>query len=83
MFIRFWNAFVKITGWLVQALCFRTEVLYEDPSAQGRRVKGAAIIISNHTSVYDLPLYMFVFFSRTLRFQIAELQLRKNRSAGC
>ena len=71
--IRFWNAFVKITGWPVQLLCFRTRIYYEDRARQDRRIKGPAIIVSNHTSVFDYAVWLFVFFSRTLRFQMAEL----------
>ncbi len=75
--IHFWNGFVKITGWLAQWVCFRTRIYYEDRSVQGRRIKGPAIIISNHTSVFDYAVYLFVFFSRTVRFQMAELLFRK------
>ena len=75
--IRFWNAFAKITGWPVQFLCFRTKIYYIDRARQDRRIKGPAIIISNHTSVFDYAVWMFVFFSRTLRFQMAELLFDK------
>ena len=74
--VRFWNWFAKITGWPVQFLCFRTKVYYEN-AACSRRIKGPAIIISNHTSVFDYAVYLFVFFSRTLRFQMAEVLYRK------
>lgn len=77
MFISFFNAFVKITAWPVQCLCFRTKISYEDKALQGRRIKGGAIIISNHTSVFDYAVYLFVFFSRTLRFQMAEVLFKK------
>lgn len=77
MFIRFWNAFVKITGYFVQLPVFRTKVYYEDKSVQSRRIKGAAIIISNHTSVWDYGVYLFVFFFRTLRAQMAEVLFQK------
>ncbi|MBR6914997.1 MAG: 1-acyl-sn-glycerol-3-phosphate acyltransferase [Clostridia bacterium] len=75
--IRFWNAFVKITGWPTQFFCFRTKVYYENASTCSRRIKGPAIIISNHTSVFDYAVYLFVFFSRTLRFQMAEVLYKK------
>ncbi|MBR6312636.1 MAG: 1-acyl-sn-glycerol-3-phosphate acyltransferase, partial [Oscillospiraceae bacterium] len=75
--IRFWNAFVKITGWPVQLLCFRTRIYYSDRERQGRRIKGPAILISNHTSVFDYAVWLFVFFSRTLRYQMAELLFHK------
>ena len=75
--IRFWNVFVKLTGWPAQFFCFRTKVCYEDRKAQSRHIKGPAIIISNHTSVFDYAVYLFVFFTRTLRFQMAEVLFRK------
>lgn len=74
----FFNAFVKITGWLAQFFCFRTKVFYEDKKTQSRKIKGKAIIISNHTSVYDYAVFIFVFFFRVLRYQMAEV-LFKNR----
>ena len=75
--IRFWNAFVKVTGWLPQKLIFRTKVYYEDKQAQSRRIKGAAIVISNHTTVWDYAAYLFVFFFRTFRCQMAEILFQK------
>ncbi len=75
--IALWNIFVKITAWPVQFFCFRTKVYYEDKKTQGRRIKGPAIIISNHTSIFDYAVYLFVFFSRTLRFQMAEVLFKK------
>ena len=71
------NWFVKITGWLPQRIAFKTKVFYEDKKVQSRRIKGAKIIISNHTSVYDYAVFMFVFFSRALRYQIAEVIFQK------
>lgn len=77
MLIHFVNLFVKITGWPVQFVCFRTKILYEDKEAQSRRIKGKAIVISNHTSVFDYAVMMFVFFGRTLRYQMAEVLFNK------
>ncbi|MCQ2498770.1 MAG: 1-acyl-sn-glycerol-3-phosphate acyltransferase [Lachnospiraceae bacterium] len=77
MWISFWNWFVKITGWPVQKICFRTKIYYEDKSVQSRKIKGPAIIISNHTSVFDYAVWLFVFWGRTLRFQMAELLFKK------
>ncbi len=77
MRIAFWNWFVKLTGWPAALLCFRTKIYYEDRKTQGRHIKGPAIVISNHTSVFDYAVYLFVFFTRTLRFQMAELLYRK------
>lgn len=77
MLISFWNWFVKITAYPVQLFCFRTKIYYENNKVQKRRIKGPAIIISNHTSVFDYAVYLFVFFSRTLRFQMAEVLFEK------
>lgn len=71
------NVFTKITGYPAQLLCFRTKVYYEDKSVQSRRIKGGTILISNHTSIFDYAVYLFVFWSRTLRFQMAEVLFRK------
>lgn len=75
--IGFFNAFTKVTGWPVQKICFRTKIYYENKSVQGRRIKGPAIIVSNHTSVFDYAVFLFVFWSRTLRYQMAELLFDK------
>ena len=75
--MRIFNFFVKITGFLVQKLCFRTKVFYEDKSVQSRRIKSKAIIVSNHTSVYDYAVMIFVFFGRVLRYQMAEVLFKK------
>ena len=75
--VAFFNWFTKITAWILQKICFRTKVYYEEKSAQGRRIKGSAIIISNHTSIYDYAVFLFVFFNRTLRYQMAEVLFKK------
>lgn len=74
---RFMNGFTKITGWPAAALIFRTKVYYEDKSVQSRRIKGPAIVVSNHTSLYDFAVLLFVFFFRTVRYQMAEVLFRK------
>ena len=75
--IHFFNWFTKVTSWIVQKLCFRTKIYYEKRAEQGRRIRGSAIIISNHTSVYDYAVFLFVFFGRTLRYQMAEVLFKK------
>ena len=77
MLIQLWNAFVKITGYPVQKAVFRTKVYYEDKKIQSRHINGPAILISNHTSVWDYAVFLFVFFFRTLRTQMAEVLFRK------
>ncbi len=77
MWYDFFNKFVIVTAWPIQKICFRTKILYEDKTIQDRFIKGPAILISNHTSVFDYAVYLFVFFTRTLRFQMAELLFDK------
>ncbi len=78
MMVPLYNWFVKITGYFVQLFMFRTKVYYEDKSVQSRRIKGSAIVISNHVTVMDFAVLMFVFYSRTLRCLIAELMFSQN-----
>lgn len=70
--------FVKITGYIPQKLFFRTKVHYNDKRAQSRRIKGRAIVISNHRSVWDFAMMMFLFPMRNLRCLVAEIMFQKN-----
>ena len=74
---KFFIAFVKLTGWLPQKLFLRIKCYYEDKAVQGRKIKGPAILISNHTTIFDFAIMLFVFFGRTLRYQMAEVLFRK------
>lgn len=73
----FFNWFVKITAWPIQKVIFRTKIYYQNKKIQARKIKGSAIVISNHTSVYDYAVLLFVFFSRTVRYQMAEVLFKK------
>ena len=68
---------MRVTAYPVQLPIFRTKVYYEDRRVQSRRIKGGAIVICNHTSVWDYAALMFVFFFRTLRAQMAEVLFEK------
>lgn len=76
--IALYNWFVKITGYFVQLFMFKNKIYYEDKSIQSRRIKGSAIVISNHVTIMDFAVMMFVFYSRTLRCLIAELMFERN-----
>ena len=75
--IAFFNYFVKITGWLPAFLIMRMKVSYENKKVQKRHIKGKAILVSNHTSVYDYACFLYLFFFRTLRYQMAEVLYKK------
>lgn len=77
MWINFWNWFTKITAWPIQRMIFRTITYCEDRSVQSRRIRGRGIIVSNHTAVFDYAAFLFVFFSRTIRTQMAEVLFEK------
>ena len=68
--------FVKITGAPVFYLLMRTKVYYENRKAQGLRIKGKAIIVSNHRSIWDVAMMMMTFLGRTLRCVVAEVMYR-------
>lgn len=76
MWIRFCNWFTKLTAFPVQLVCFRTKTVYEDREAV-RALKGPVLLVSNHTSVFDYAVYLFVFFFRTLRTVMAEVLFQK------
>mgnify|MGYP002519391006 FL=1 len=71
--------FVKITGILPQFILFRTKVHYRNKKAQSRKINGPAIVVSNHSSIYDFAVMMFVFWRNTLRCLVAAVIYNKNK----
>ena len=52
LWIRIFNWFAKITGFIPFWLAFRTKLYYVDRKLQGRHIKGPAIIMSNHIQLF-------------------------------
>ena len=75
--IAFFHWFVRITGFIPERLVFRTKVYYQDKAAQSRRIKGKAIVVCNHTSLFDFAVLLFLFPTRTLRALAAEVLYEK------
>jgi 1-acyl-sn-glycerol-3-phosphate acyltransferase len=75
---KLFTGIVKVTAYPIELVVFRTKIHYEDKSVQGRKIKGPAIIVSNHTSVYDFAQMMQVFFGRHLHCLMADI-LYRNR----
>lgn len=73
LWIRIFNWFAKITGFIPFWIAFRTKVHYVDKAIQSRKIKGPAIIMSNHIQLFDYVVYIFVFWRRTIRTQAAEV----------
>ena len=69
----FLNWFVKITGFPGEVVFYRKKIYYEDKKASNRKIKGGALIISNHTDIYDYPLMMYTFLGRNLHVLVAEV----------
>ena len=63
--------FVKITGFPVQYFYFKKRVYYES-NLSPRKIKGVALIVSNHTSIFDYALIMYTFFTRSIRTLVAK-----------
>ena len=74
---KFLHGFVKVTGFIVYALVFRTKIHFQNKKEQGRKIDGAAIIISNHTSVFDYAQMLYLFPFRVLRYVVAELLMNR------
>ena len=72
------NWFVKITGFPLEFFYFRKKIYYEDKKESNRKIKGSALIVSNHTDIYDYPLMMYTFLSRNLHVLVAEVTYDKN-----
>lgn len=67
---------MKITGWAFPLLC-RLKVHYEDRAVQSRKIKGKAIVCSNHTGLLDFGATLFTYFPRTLRCVMSEALYNK------
>lgn len=71
------HGYIKFSGWIASFFAFRTKIYYEDKAVQNRYIKGPAILISNHTAVIDFMMIIYVFWNRTLRYQMAEVLFKK------
>ena len=72
------NWLLKITAYLPRLFILRFKVYYEDKKLQGRRIRGKAVVVSNHRSIYDFALMIFLFWTRTLRCVIGEVIFSRN-----
>lgn len=73
----FFRLLALITGWPLQLLLFKRKTYYEDKKEQRRILKGSAIILSNHTSILDYMVNLFIFPFRKLYCLIAEVIYNK------
>ena len=69
---------VKLTGIIPAALFFKTKKYYAGKKAK-RFLPKPCILMSNHTSLMDFPLYVVNFPFCTLRFWMAEVLFNKSK----
>lgn len=62
-----------LNAWPVQLLFFKTKVFYEDKAHTSRKLKGGALIISNHFGVWDYIVNMFTVLPRKLNVVSSEI----------
>lgn len=72
------NWFTKITGFLPERIFLGTRYRFENRKVQGRRIRGGAVVVSNHKSVFDYAVLLFTFPLATLRCIVAEVLYKKN-----
>ncbi len=72
--------FTKITAWLPYFFYARPKYYYEDKKAQSRKIKGGAIVMPNHHSIWDFAAMMFAFPSRNLRCMVSEIMFGKGKA---
>ena len=68
--------FVKITGWLPALIYFRKKVTYVN---EKEKYHGKMLLVSNHKSLMDYPLYMYTFMGKSLRTLTAEVMYNKGK----
>ncbi len=76
---KFLCGFLKVTGVLPFKLLCRPKYYYEDKRVQSRKIKGAAIVMPNHHSIYDFAIILFAFPGRNLRCLVSEAVYNQNK----
>ena len=66
--------FVKLTGFIPQIFYFRKKVYYVNKKVTSRKIKGSAILVSNHKRLFDFALYMYLFLGRDIYTVIVNIK---------
>lgn len=81
--------FLKLIAWPTFVLFLRTKKYYESETST-TKIKGPAVIISNHPSIWEPPVILHTFFRRRVFFLIHKTVYHRNRfmawiykKAGC
>ena len=70
--------FMLVTGFPIYALFFKTKVYYEDETRENKRIKGAALIVSNHYSGLDYMITLFHYFGRKVYVVMLEYIFKRS-----
>jgi len=81
MIFEIFRWFGIVTGWPFQFLFFKRKTYYENKRSQGKYIKGGALVISNHFSVVDYIMNLFLVLPRKLFIVTAELAFRDRYTA--
>ena len=65
--------FVKVQGWPPAKVLFKWKVYFENKEHQGMKIPEGCMLVSNHKAILDMPLYLEMFFSSTIRFLIGDV----------
>jgi len=71
MIILYWIG--KILAWPIQLVFFKKRIYYEDKKDTKRFIRGKALIVSNHRSLMDFMMAIFLFPFRKLYCLMSEL----------
>ncbi|MBQ7640970.1 MAG: 1-acyl-sn-glycerol-3-phosphate acyltransferase [Acholeplasmatales bacterium] len=63
----------KIMAWPVQLIFFKKRIYYEDKKDTSRFIRGGALVVSNHRSLMDFMMAIFLFPFRKLYCLMSEL----------
>lgn len=69
---------MKITGWPLGLIFFKWRTYFENRSNQKIKVKGGALLVSNHKSFWDYITLFFIFFRYKVRPVVSHLIYHKN-----
>lgn len=64
--------FVLVTGFIPYLLIYKPKIFYEEGNRKSNRVKGGALIVSNHYLFMDFPMTMFHWFGRRVHCVMLE-----------
>ncbi len=69
---------MKTTGLILEKIAYKRKVYFEDKYIQKRKIKGGALLVSNHTSFKDYISYFFTFFFRKVNVVVGSIMYKHN-----